>query len=172
MHHEDDFYEFAPDFRATVVDGEVTLARWRAGLLGQGVLGDVVAARARDGISVADLSIMPTSDGSDVSVSFLAVADETAARQALTTWAGCAGHRRVWFQDEVVDARPPLALGAAVVRCPTCESRWLEEDSRFWALVLRRGTFPTSCPVCGGMLPQWRVLATSPTSTVDTEEAT
>ena len=69
------------------------------------------------------------------------------------------GYRRIWFDDGLHDFTGEAAPASqARVTCPTCGADWAEGGYHFWAHLRSVGSFPSSCPACGGLLPQWRIV--------------
>lgn len=142
-----------PDFRATVHRGHVHLVDWGPWLADSGPMG-MLLARLRNGVAIADLSVLRDGDNAaEVMVNF-AHGDTPLARSTLLHWAASVGYRRVWLPDAVVDL-DVIAGGTATTRCTSCRARWEDSDTEFWLSVRRTGRFPTVCPICGSGLPQW-----------------
>jgi hypothetical protein len=143
----------APNCRATIRDGVLTLNPWSPALLGNGPepagVRTVTAAPADlrfgdDELIVAPVPRTPWSDE---------------AEDVILRWAPSVGYRRVWLPERVVDFDSPAPLGHASVDCPSCGARWEDASPGFWAHVRACGWFPARCPACGGSLPEWTVDA-------------
>lgn len=149
----------APDFRATIVDGQITLNEWWPGLVCGGPWREQFRQRRDAGVAIADLRRRRDAHGDgDLTVEFLSGGDRAQAEHALEQWARCTGYRRIWFEDRVVDlgAEPPASC-TACVRCPTCGAGWDDGIPEFWTSVRDDGCFPRTCLLCGGELPQWEI---------------
>jgi hypothetical protein len=96
----------------------------------------------------------------DLEVRFLAN-DGLAARRALRRWAARAGHRRIWFRDQVVDLESPPELdGEFATTCPTCDLEISDSGPELTKFVHEVGHFPLNCFVCGTFVPQWEPVRT------------
>jgi hypothetical protein len=96
----------------------------------------------------------------DLEVRFLAN-DVLAARRALRRWAARAGHRRIWFRDQVVDLESPPELdGEFATTCPTCDLEISDSGPELTKFVHEVGHFPLNCFVCGTFVPQWEPVRT------------
>jgi hypothetical protein len=96
----------------------------------------------------------------DLEVRFLAN-DVLAARRALRRWAARAGHRRIWFRDQVVDLESPPELdGEFATTCPTCDLEISDSGPELTKFVHEVGHFPLNCFVCGTFVPQWEPVHT------------
>ena len=96
----------------------------------------------------------------DLEVRFLAN-DVLAARRALRRWAARAGHRRIWFRDQVVDLEAPPELdGEFATTCPTCDLEISDSGPELTKFVHEVGHFPLNCFVCGTFVPQWEPVRT------------
>ncbi len=147
----------APSARVVVRDGVVTVTEWQPWLANGGPLGNMFRDRERERIAIADLTAVGESS-EEVIVRFRAAGRARRdAEHALIRWAAAVGYRRVWLPDSVVDLEPPPDRRAASVECPTCGADWADADPDFWLSVREGGCFPTTCPLCGGHLPQWSV---------------
>ena len=157
----DDEPELTPTWRATIRRGKLMLTGWAPWLITGGPLGSLLPARARSGVTIADLTLHGA-DEDEVSVRFLVRAKPTEpADDLLIDWASKVGYRRVWLPDGLVDIeRDPQAMTRASVRCDVCHARWSDATPEFWLGVRQAKAFPKWCPMCGSELPQW---ATRPT---------
>jgi hypothetical protein len=147
-----------PDFRATVVDGRLTLSDWQPFLLRGGPARSQLRSRRDAGVAIADLRRWRNDDGSgELCVEFVSGGDRDRAERVLEGWALLAGYSRVWFPDRVVELDPDAVPAFPSVRttCPTCDAGWDDEAPEFWRHVHASGCFPRVCPICGGELPQW-----------------
>ena len=151
-----------PDFRATVVGGRLTIVSWHPHLIGSGgPCNTHHRERDRNGIGIADLTVIREPNAQlELIAKFLCGGHRAVVRDAIVGWAQSLGYRRVWLPDEVVDLDGADASGAkgARTRCPTCRTRWEDDDLDFWLNVRRWGNFPLSCPLCGCDLPQWEIV--------------
>jgi hypothetical protein len=96
----------------------------------------------------------------DLEVRFLAN-DVPGARSALRRWAARAGHRRIWFRDQVVDLESPPELdGEFATTCPTCDLEISDSGPELTKFVHEVGHFPLNCFVCGTFVPQWEPVRT------------
>ena len=96
----------------------------------------------------------------DLEVRFLAN-DVPDARRTLRHWAARAGHRRIWFRDQVVDLEPPAELdGEFATTCPTCDLEISDSGPELTKFVHEVGHFPLNCFVCGTFVPQWEPVRT------------
>lgn len=152
----DDEPELTPTWRATIRRGKLTLTGWAPWLITGGPLGTLLPARARSGVTIADLTLHGADDD-EVSVRFLVRAKPTEpADDLLIDWASKVGYRRVWLPDGLVDIeRDPQAMTRASVRCDVCLARWSDATPEFWLGVRQEKAFPRWCPMCGSELPQW-----------------
>lgn len=144
-----------PSFRATIRGQKLTVIAWMPHLMTTGPVGDLVRARAAQGVTIADVWITDD-EPSEVIVDYLAVADRRRADRLLARWAEAVGHTRLWLPDRLVTLDPDRPLGSAKVECPTCGAGWRDNTPDFWAEVRNSGRFPASCPICNGDLPQWQ----------------
>ena len=107
-----------PEYRATIRNGTVLLTHWAPWLVAGGVWNELLAARKRAGVAIADLTLTGRNE-TELLVTFLSRGrDPAAAEDALCDWAHQVGYRRVWLPDRLVtlDASPdPFAH--AEVRC-------------------------------------------------------
>lgn len=147
-----------PEYRATIRNGTVLLTHWAPWLVAGGVWNELLAARKRAGVAIADLTLTGRNE-TELLVTFLSRGrDPAAAEDALCDWAHQVGYRRVWLPDRVVtlDASPdPFAH--AEVRCRICGARWHDSAPDFWTMVREQRHFPKWCFICGWELPQWEV---------------
>ena len=96
----------------------------------------------------------------DLEVRFLAN-DVPGARCALHRWAARAGHRRIWFRDQVVDLESPPELdGEFATTCPTCDLEISDSGPELTKFVHEVGHFPLHCFVSGTFVPQWEPVRT------------
>jgi hypothetical protein len=152
-----------PDFRATIVRGQLTIVGWQPHLMSSwGPCNTHLRNRNRDraGIGIADLSVIREPDQQlELIVKFLCGGHRADVRDAITGWAASLGYRRVWLPDEIIelDGADVAAGERASTRCRTCRTRWEDDDPDFWLTARRWGIFPLVCPLCGGDLPQWQV---------------
>lgn len=151
-----------PTFRATVSEGRIRLVGSSLNLSeADEPLGTMFDEVERAGVTIADLShsVDQGSDtGPELTVTFLAEGDPR-AEETLVEWAALIGYQRVWFPDRVamVDPGPPFRRKARV-RCPACRHGWSGRGRQFWLAVRQRRAFPVICPLCGGDLPQWKLV--------------
>lgn len=144
-----------PTFRATFADGRLTVLLWWPGLPRGGPMRSLLDERDRDGVTIADLTVIGQVPQREVIVRFLANGERRCAERALVRWAEQTGHRRIWFSDRVLDLDPGGVVSPATTTCSNCRAEWRDGDDRFWISVRRDGYFPNICPLCGGDLPQW-----------------
>jgi hypothetical protein len=147
----------SPTYRATIVEGRLSIVDWRPQLLGRGESAVIAEQRGRRGVSLADLTVVGHVLGQrEVIVAFLGerMAGES-ARSAIAIWASATGHYRVWFDDELRELEEAnIETPEISALCPTCGTEWCgsrEVLERAWA----NGFFPPQCDLCGGLLPQW-----------------
>lgn len=151
-----------PTFRATMSEGRIRLAG-SALNLGEAdePLGTMFEEVERAGVTIADLSDSVdegSNSGLELTVTFLAEGDPE-AEETLVEWAALIGYRRVWFPDRVAVVDPGTPFGRkARTRCPSCRHEWTGRGRSFWLTVKRRRAFPVICPLCGGDLPQWKLV--------------
>lgn len=153
----------SPVRRVTVRDGRLTVASTE-GMPRRGWAGAVARDLADRGVHLADIHVIAAGEERhELVVRFLAEGRAVErAKNVIADWALATGHARVWFRDELrdlTDAIPPS--GDVYVFCGTCTARWVENDVEFWETVRAYGGFPTTCPACGGTLPQWTVVGPS-----------
>jgi hypothetical protein len=145
-----------PRFRATIAGDRLTVTEWNPSLCSHGPMQDFLRQREEDGVAIADLTEIRDDNGRELIVNFVAAGGDLGhAEELITRWATSVGHRRIWFPSAVVDVDRTGTSGTSAVRCPTCRQTWIDGQPEFWLLVREMGVFPTSCPVCGGLLPQW-----------------
>jgi hypothetical protein len=153
-----------PDFRATIVRGELTIVGWHSHLMGSwGPTNTHLRNRDRAGIGIADLTVIREPDQQlELIVKFLCGGNRAEVRDAIVDWAASLGYGRVWLPDDVIelDGAELAAAERASTRCRTCRTRWEDDDPDFWLTARRWGIFPLACPLCGGDLPQWAVERT------------
>ena len=149
--------ELTPTWRATIRGEKLMLTGWAQWMITGGPLGALLPARARSGVTIADLTVHGA-EGDEISVRFLVRARRTEdrAEELLIDWAGKVGHRRVWLPDRLVEIEPdPEAITRASVRCDVCHAKWSDATPEFWLGVREARAFPKWCPVCGCELSQW-----------------
>jgi hypothetical protein len=146
----------APDFRATIHDGQLLVTNWAPYLVaGRGPFGGIARERAEAGVTLADMW-QTGNEKAELIVEFLAVADRRKAERILTRWARAVGYDRLWLPDRLVAFESGRPLGSAKVTCPTCGATWEDAGADFWRTVRSSGRFPTLCALCNSDLPQWR----------------
>lgn len=153
----DDAPELTPSWRATIRRGRLTLTSWAPWVVTGGPLGNLLPARARAGVTIADLTPHGT-DCSEISVRYLARAEPAEeAQEILLRWAQQVGYRRVWLPDCIlVELDPdPDQLTTVGVRCDVCRARWADGTPEFWLGVREAKVFPSWCPLCGCEMAQW-----------------
>lgn len=149
--------EPTPTWRATIRGGRLMLSGWAPWLITGGPLGNLLPARARAGVTIADLTVHGA-DNDEISVRYLVRAEpEDQAQEILLDWAQRVGHKRVWLPDcSVVELEPnPERITRVSVRCDVCRARWSDGTPEFWLGVREAKAFPKWCPVCGCELAQW-----------------
>lgn len=152
-----------PNARITVRDGGLTIVEARQLQSRMGMVGAASRRLAQKGIYLADVFELERSDDhwivGEIFIKFLADGDGVPdAKNVIAEWARSVGRTRVWFSDEVRDLRGAGAqCGTASVECPTCTEVWLEGGVEFWQMVRNQGEFPSTCLLCGCLLPQWTV---------------
>lgn len=154
---EDGEPELTPTWRATIRRGRLMLTAWAPWLITGGPVAALLPARARAGITIADLTVHGE-DNDELSVRYLARAKPAEhAQEILLEWAELVGHKRVWLPDCImVELEPdPKRLSRATVRCEVCGSRWSDGTPEFWLGVREAKAFPKWCPVCGCEIAQW-----------------
>lgn len=158
-----------PDLRIAIRrDGIVRAKRWRPPMQLCGPAGTAVDARGRAGVTLGDLTFVRdepnvwdaedrTPDEGPIRevIATLFSGDTETARDALTEWASLVGIGRLWLPGEVRDVQP-AERGPMQSRCSDCHNRLVDNLPSFWNWVERHGHFPPTCPLCGGLLPQWR----------------
>jgi hypothetical protein len=163
--------ELTPTWRATIRGEKLMLTGWAQWMITGGPLGALLPARARSGVTIADLTVHGAEED-EISVSFLVRAKSAPERAeaVLIDWAGKVGHRRVWLPDRLVEIEPdPEAIARASVRCEACHAKWSDATPEFWLGVREAKAFPKWCPVCGCELPQGATGAMSNTHAKPTE---
>ena len=149
-----------PDFRLTVHRRKLLAIDWHPWLVSGGPMTAMLQERGRAGVAIADVSVVHEDEvATEAIVRFLA-GDGPAARDAIATWAGDVGYRRLWLPGDVVELPGPTE-GMADTRCNGCCARLCDDGPEFWGHVRAVGRFPAGCPLCGADLPQWRVRQTS-----------
>jgi hypothetical protein len=147
-----------PDLRLTVrSDLVVRAVLWTPHLTSAGPLVTLLDARERAGVTIADVSLLHDDDGDPAGEAVVEIVcgGGAAAIGAITDWAALVGHRRLWLPHGVHDLEP-VPRGRVETRCSGCRGRLVDGLPQFWEWVTRNGHFPTSCPLCGADLPQWR----------------
>lgn len=149
-----------PTFRATIAGTRMTLLHWMNQMWVMGPNRALVERRGEDGVSVVDLYVAGERPDRELIVKFHAVGDRRTAERVLSRWARTTGYRRIWFPDRVEHLGSDLpTLGRARTACNACAAPWSDEGPDFWRMVHGCGHFPMMCPLCGGDLPQWTVIA-------------
>ena len=144
-------------FRATITGQTLVLTELRPQMIAPATLREVIKRSLPAGVALADIEI-DTRDGSDQTeptIQFIA-GDSPEARERLTQWASHVGHKRLWFEDQVVDvARLDNVLGEFETTCLGCG--WYRKNSGYSFMwhAQDEGVFPINCNVCGAALPQW-----------------
>ena len=121
-----------PQYRATIRNGSVLLTHWAPWLAAGGPWNELLAARKRAGVAIADLTLTGQDEG-EVIVTFLSEGrDRAAAEETLCGWARDVGFRRVWLPDRMVSLHDPFDPCAhAEVRCRICGARWHDSAPGF-----------------------------------------
>jgi hypothetical protein len=149
--------------RATTRRDSLTLVPNKLASVHGGPMACMARAATRPGVSIADLSFSDeesedeseTVEDGVVEVRFI-VNDAPAARRVIKRWAATAGHRRIWFRDEVADLEPPDGLDQEFgTTCPTCGFEITDSGPELMKFVHRAGYFPMHCFICGSFVPQW-----------------
>ena len=144
-------------FRATITGQTLVLTELRPQMIAPTALREVIKRSLPPGVALADIEI-DTRDGSDQTeptIQFIA-GDSPEARDRLTQWAAHVGHKRLWFEDQVVDVeRLDNVLGEFETTCLGCG--WYRKNSGYSFMwhAQDEGVFPINCNVCGAALPQW-----------------
>ena len=144
-------------FRATNTGQTLVLTELRPQIIAPTALREVIKRSLPAGVALADIEI-DTRDGSDQTeptIQFIA-GDSPEARDRLTQWAAHVGHKRLWFEDQVVDVeRLDNVLGEFETTCLGCG--WYRKNSGYSFMwhAQDEGVFPINCNVCGAALPQW-----------------
>ena len=95
----DDEPELTPTWRATIRRGRLMLTGWAPWLITGGPLGTLLPARARAGVTIADLTVHGA-DNDELSVRYLVRAEpDGAGQEVLLDWAPEVGYSRVWLPD-------------------------------------------------------------------------
>ena len=150
-----------PIMRATYAQGLLTVVVPRQRLLNDGdITGMSFDARSDAGVSIIELGETELDGfGWELTVGFLAEGNRARAERAIQIWSARVGYRRVWFPDRIYEpGRPPRPHTVAMMDCPTCGHPWRGRGRRFWRQVWDVRLFPNLCPLCGGTLPQWRLV--------------
>lgn len=142
----------------------VVLNDWTPTLATRGPVGNHFRQCAAAGVAIADVTLTRSAGGELESiVRFLTHGDQANVEDTLIAWARLAGHRRIWLEDRVVETGVELPeAGVLGVTCATCAARWEEHHHEFHTFVRSQGIFPSVCPLCGGVLPQWSLEARTP----------
>ncbi len=151
--------------RATTRSDRLTLVPAEVPDIHGGPAACLARAALPPNVSVADLEVGVESeeaeDGEEqpeagvVEVRFM-VNDAPAARRVIKRWAANAGHRRIWFRDEVEDLEPPERPdGEFATRCTCCGLEISDSGPSLMGFVREAGCFPMTCFVCGSFVPQW-----------------
>ena len=143
----------------------VVLNTWTPTLAQGGPVGNHFRERAAAGVAIADVTLTRSAGGElEGIVRFLTHGDQDDAEQTLIAWARLAGQGRIWLEDRVVETGVELPeAGVLGVTCVTCGARWEEHNHEFHTYVRSQGVFPSVCPLCGGVLPQWSLGASAST---------
>lgn len=167
--------------------GSLTLVPAGLATVGGGPNGCLARAALDGDVSVADLAFgdeEPDEDeiddaeaaedevaetempGDDRAVEVRFIANETSsARRAIRRWAARAGHRWIWFRDELVGLDPPPEVdGEFATTCPTCGLEITDSGPGLMKFVHAVGHFPLNCFVCGAFVPQWEPVLRGPGS--------
>ncbi len=156
--------ELTPTWRATIRRGRLMLTGWAPWLITGGPMGSLLPARARAGVTIADLTVHGP-DNDELAVRYLVRAEpEDEAQEVLLEWAQRVGHKRVWLPDCImVELEPdPDQITDVSVRCDVCRAHWSDGTPEFWLAVRDAKAFPKWCPVCGCELAQWTSRPTQP----------
>lgn len=146
----------APNFRATILPRRITLVTWGPWLAAGVTLLALLRQRGPDSAMIADLRVLEDDRGlaRDLVVDVVC-GDTVEGRACLLRWASAVGYGRVWLPDEVIEiADDTMIGGVAHTRCRSCSASLVSDGADFWVTVRCVGAFPTTCPVCGGDLPQ------------------
>jgi hypothetical protein len=147
---------FKPDYRASFRDGALTLVPYALWLANDfGFAGNVF--RETVDVVVADFEIHRGHNGLELIVSTLTGASYETFRAAVIAFAGGLGYRRVWMAGEVIELIQGRQLSAIGVEtaCQTCGTTFREHNLSFILNCRQQGAWPTGCPLCGSVLPQW-----------------
>lgn len=145
-----------PKYRVTIREGQLLLASWNRALLRRGTNIKMASQRGRDGVMIADLYVDTAPDGPELIVAPIAEpADHESARIHLEQWATALGYRRLWFPEEIREARTMQPAGAFLATCDVCRSSWRADQAALREGLERAGLFPNSCLLCGCQLLRW-----------------
>jgi hypothetical protein len=146
-----------PDFRATIrLDGSLWLVSWQQYLQADFAWHTTVASQHRRGICLADFKILHDEDDPAPELIVTPLTGlEPEHREAIASWAGIVGYRRVWIGDEVIEPEPKVCR-TAVTRCRSCRHELVGKGADFWDRVRHMGFFPPACLICGCDVPQWQ----------------
>src|SRR5439155_10814152 len=92
----------SPDFRLTVRRGAVLAVDWHPWLVSGGPMTEMLRARGRAGVAIADVTVLHDEVAAEAVGRFLA-GDSAAARAAITDWARDVGYRRLWLPDNLIE---------------------------------------------------------------------
>jgi len=160
-------------YRATIRRKQLTLVPGEFATVHGGPMACMLRAAMPKGVALADISFDDELDADEreTEVDFLAN-DTPAARAAINCWASQAGHRRLWFRDELVEVEPSDATHRDfVTRCGSCGLEIRDSWSSLMKFVQEEGHFPFSCFACGSFVPQWQPVS-EPGVEVEVERST
>src|SRR5262245_59310327 len=120
LDHDDDFDDFdvddlfgadeeeidqppePPTMRITIRARRLYVEPWAPYLIGDGPHAQLLYARAKSGVTIADGWVMGP-DSKELIIRYLAVADRESADRRLVRWAQSVGHCRFWLPDRLVE---------------------------------------------------------------------
>ena len=155
---EGDTPDLTPTWRATIRRGRLMLTGWAPWLITGGPMGNLLPARARSGVTIADLTVH-CEDRDEVSVRYLVRAEPRlrARGDPRSTGRSRSAIERIWLPDSHGRARArPRAdhrRDGPLRRTAARGGRTGRRSSGSASVEAK--AFPKWCPICGCEMPQW-----------------
>jgi hypothetical protein len=151
-----------PDFRVTHTDGRLRLVTWNEWMpyAETAAWAHHLLTETKVATVVAELTILRVENKpKELIVTELANPGRDDFRDAIIEWAQPLHYGRVWLGVDVIELGPLDDRWDRLVRtaCESCRTVWSQNSPSFWARFREEGSWPSVCPLCGGLHPQYVV---------------